>query len=95
MANNILGGINRSRVMAELTRRTRGSVVSDSLKKGAVLVPFLISADERSPEVLFTVRSRMLRQHRGQVRYVVSSCTVSISSCLCCIYHLLLLIVIF
>ena len=61
---------NRTRVSNELARRCQGLDYSGlgEKKTTAVLVPIL--AGEAEPEVVFTVRSRDLRQHRGQVRWV-------------------------
>ena len=66
--SRVLSASNRSRVMAELGKRSQGLDYSGmgKLKQNAVLVPLL--AGPREPELLFTVRSRELRQHRGQVR---------------------------
>lgn len=62
----LLTGSNRARVLSELKRRSVKRNTSSSMKEGAVLVPFILKDD--GPDVLFTVRSKNLRQHRGQVR---------------------------
>lgn len=58
---------NRSRVIADLTRAKETDKISfENLRLASVLVP-LINGTE--PKLLFTVRSRSLRQHRGQVSF--------------------------
>ena len=64
----VLENSNRNRVSNELARRCQGLDYGGmgERKMTAVLVPILVG--EAEPEVVFTVRSRDLRQHRGQVR---------------------------
>ena len=64
----VLESSNRARVSSELARRCKGLDYSamGERKITAVLVPILAGGAE--PEIVFTVRSRDLRQHRGQVR---------------------------
>ncbi|XP_019863164.1 PREDICTED: nucleoside diphosphate-linked moiety X motif 8-like [Amphimedon queenslandica] len=63
----LLTGSNKSRVLSELKRRSVRRKPSSTMKEGAVLVPFILKED--NPELLFTVRSRSLRSHRGQVSF--------------------------
>ena len=78
----VLESSNKARVVKELARRCEGSDYSamSERKNTAVLVPLVMG--QQDPEVLFTVRSRGLRQHRGQVRSVrVNEVVIMIISC--------------
>ena len=67
----LVSASNRSRVIRELRRRTRDDVPTISRDSSAVLVPIL-PGNGTGPAMLFTVRSRNLKNHRGQVRYALS-----------------------
>ena len=69
----VLSSANRCRVMAELAKESAPLVKlrkATHQRASAVLVP--IVDGDREPELLFSVRTRLLREHRGQVWYSVS-----------------------
>ena len=66
--NKILTEENKQRVISSLEKKEEGSEEWPlaSLRQSAVLVPLVLV--DRTPSILFTVRSHHVSRHRNQVR---------------------------